>query len=59
MENQEKHLKLGIVAALTAVRKTLSMYPDGMTAEDVKNMIIEIEQQIGLKNTEIELLKRA
>jgi hypothetical protein len=59
MENHEKNLKLGIVAALTAVRKTLGMYPNGMTAEDVKNMINEIDQQIGLKHTEIELLKRA
>lgn len=62
MENhgkQEKFLKLGMVAVLTAVRKTLSMYPDGMTARDVKNMINEIDQQIGLKHIEIELLKRA
>jgi len=59
MENYEKQFKMGIVAALAAVRKTLSMYPKGMTAQQVNEMINEIDQQLGIKNAEIELLKRA
>jgi len=59
MKNHEKQFKMGIVAALAAVRKTLSMYPKGMTAQQVNEMINEIDQQLGIKNTEIELLKRA
>jgi hypothetical protein len=59
MNNYEKQFKMGIVAALAAVKKTLSMYPNGMTARQINEMINEIDQQLGLKNTEIELLKRA
>ena len=59
MENYEKQFKMGIVAALAAVRKTLSMYPKGMTAQQVNEMINEIDQQLGIKNAESELLKRA
>jgi hypothetical protein len=59
MENYEKQFKMGVVAALMAVRKTLSIYSDGMTAEQIGEMIDEIDQQLGIKNTEIELLKRA
>ena len=59
MENLEKQFKIGVVATLVAIKKTLSMYPNGMTAKDVEDMVEEIDQQLGLKNTEIELLKRA
>jgi len=59
MEQQEKYLKLGMIAVLTAVKKTLAMYPDGMTEDEIKDLINEIDQQLGLKHTEIELLKRA
>ena len=50
---------MGIVAALAAIRKTLSLYPEGMTAQQINDMVTEIDQQLGLKNAEIELLKRA
>ena len=59
MENSERQFKMGMVAALMAVRKTLSIYPDGMTAEQISEMVDEIDQQLGIKNTEIQLLKRA
>ena len=59
MKNQEKQFKMGIVAALAAIRKTLSLYPEGMTAQQINDMVTEIDQQLGLKNAEIELLKRA
>ncbi len=59
MEKMDKFLKLGMIAVLTAVKKTLSMYPNGMSSEEVKDMIDEIDQQLGLKETELELLKRA
>lgn len=55
----EKQFKMGVVAALLAVKQTLEMYPDGMDSEQVNQMIEEIDQQMGLKNVEIELLKRA
>ena len=59
MENYEKQFKLGMVATLMAVRKTLSIYTHGMTADQITEMIDEIDQQLGIKNAEIELLKRA
>ena len=59
MENYEKQFKMGIVAALAAIKQTLTMYPNGMSAEDIDQMINEIDQQLGIKNAEIELLKRA
>jgi hypothetical protein len=59
METSEKQFKMGLVAALTAFKKTLSMFPEGMTEQEVKDLIDEIDQQLGIKNTEIELLKRA
>ena len=59
MQNLEKQFKMGVVATLTAVKKTLSMYPKGMSAKEIEDMIEEIDQQLGIKNTEIELLKRA
>ena len=59
MKNYEKQFKMGMVAALAAMRKTLSMYPKGMTAQQINELISEIDQQLGIKNTEIELLKRA
>jgi hypothetical protein len=59
MENYEKQFKMGIVAALAAIKKTLMMYPNGMSAEEIDQMINEIDQQLGIKNAEIELLKRA
>ena len=57
MQNPEKQFKIGVVATLMAVKKTLSMYPVGMTAKDIEDMLEEIDQQLGIKNTEIELLK--
>ena len=59
METYEKQFKMGIVAALAAMKKTLSMYPNGMTEEQINQLIDEIDQQLGIKNAEIELLKRA
>ncbi|HUC79610.1 MAG TPA: hypothetical protein VMR70_01790 [Flavisolibacter sp.] len=59
MENSERQFKMGMVAVLMAVRKTLSIYPDGMTAEQISEMVDEIDQQLGIKNAEIQLLKRA
>ena len=59
MENYEKQFKMGVVAALLAVKKTLSIYQNGMSAEEISDMIDEIDQQMGIKNAEIELLKRA
>lgn len=59
MEKYEKYFKIGMVAALTAVKKTLDMYPNGMTTKEVNDMIDELDQQLGIKTTEIELLKRA
>ena len=56
---KEKYYKLGLIAALSAVKETLSMYPKGMSPQHIKDMIDEIDQQLGLKNTEIELMKRA
>ncbi len=59
MENHEKHFKLGMITVLTAVKKTLSMYPNGMTSKQVDDMLDEVDQQLGIKQTEIQLLKRA
>ena len=59
MENMERPFKMGVVATLMAVKKTLSMFPKGMSAEQLNDMIDEIDQQLGIKITEIELLKRA
>lgn len=59
METKDKFLKLGMIAVLTAMKQTLEKYPNGMSAKQVKDMINEIDQQLGLKHTEIELLKRA
>jgi hypothetical protein len=57
---EKSHLiNLGIVAALTAVKKTLSMYESGMTSKDVEDMLCEIDQQLGVKQTELLLQKRA
>ena len=59
MEKYERFFQLGMVAALTAVKKTLDMYPQGMSSQQVEDMLDEIDQQLGLRNTEIELMKRA
>lgn len=59
MEKFEKYFQLGMVTALTAVKKTLSMYPQGMNPQQVEDMLDELDQQLGIKNTELELLKRA
>jgi hypothetical protein len=55
----EKYFQLGMVTALTAMKKTLAMYPQGMSQRQVADMLDEIDQQLGIRNTEIELLKRA
>ena len=57
MENTEKYINAGIVAALSAVKKTLAIYQDGMTPKEVLNLINEIDQQLGVKEVEIQLLK--
>jgi hypothetical protein len=59
MEKFEKYFQLGMVASLTAIKKTLAMYPQGMSQRQVEDMLDEIDQQLGIRNTEIELLKRA
>lgn len=59
MERMEKYFQLGMVAALTAIKKTMLMYPQGMNQQQVEDMLDEIDQQLGIRNTEIELLKRA
>lgn len=59
MDNREKYIKLGMVAVLTAFKQTLNMYSEGMTAEQIDDMLDEVDQQLGIKQTEIELLKRA
>ena len=48
-----------MVSALTAIRKTMLMYPNGMNAKQIEDLITEIDQQLGIRNTELELLKRA
>lgn len=58
MENTH-FINMGMMAALSAVKKTLSMYERGMTPKDVNDMISEIDQQLGLKQTEMLLEKRA
>ncbi len=59
MNTTEKQFKMGMVAALLAVKQTLEMYPEGMDAAQVNHMLEEIDQQMGVKGVEIELLKRA
>jgi len=59
MENREKYFKLGMIAVLTAIKKTLSMYPQGMTTEQIDDMLDEVDQQLGIKQTELQLLRRA
>jgi hypothetical protein len=59
MEKFEKYFQLGMVAALTAIKKTLSLYSQGMNPQQVGDMLDEIDQQLGIKNAELELLKRA
>lgn len=59
MENNERFFKLGMIAVLTAVKKTLSLYPRGMSQKDVDDMLDELDQQLGIKQTEMELLRRA
>lgn len=59
MEFNERDFKLGMITALSAVKKTLEMYPDGMSPKDVTDMLDELDQQLGLKQTEMHLFKRA
>lgn len=59
MENFETYFKLGTIAALTAVQKTLSLYPHGMTKKEVADMLDEIDQQLGIRQIEMQLLQRA
>ena len=53
------YFTLGMIAVMTAMKKTLSMYPDGMDQQQVNDMVNELDQQLGLKQTEMQLLKRA
>lgn len=59
MEKVDELLKMGMVAALTAVKETLHQYEEGMTAADVQEMITEIDVQLGLKEVELQLLQSA
>ncbi|QEC54542.1 hypothetical protein [Flavisolibacter ginsenosidimutans] len=59
MENYEKYFKLGMITVMTAMKKTLSMYPEGINQKQVADMLDELDQQLGIKQTEMELLKRA
>ncbi len=59
MELNERSFKLGMVTVLSSVKKTLAMYPDGMTHQEVHDMLDELDQQLGVKQIEMELLKRA
>ena len=49
MENYEKYFKLGMITVMTAVKKTLSMYPEGMNQKQVSDMLDELDQQLGIK----------
>ena len=53
------YFKLGMIVVMTAVKKTLSVYPKGMNQKQVADMLDELDQQLGIKQTEMELLKRA
>lgn len=55
MESTENYINAGIIAALSAVKKTLSMYPNGMNEKEVMDMINEIDQQLGVKEVEMQL----
>ena len=48
MENTY-YVNVGMIAALNAVKKTLSIYEDGMTQTDVVEMITEIDEQMNLR----------
>jgi hypothetical protein len=58
MENTY-YVNVGMVAALNAVKKTLSIYEDGMSQKDVTDMITEIEQQMSVREVEMILENRA
>lgn len=58
MENKDHLIKVGMIAALQAVNKTLAMYPEGMSSDEVTDMINEIDQQLGLKEAEMILLNQ-
>ncbi len=58
MENAT-YINVGMMAALTAVRKTLAIYKEGMSEDQVLDMINEIDQQLGLREAEMILEKRA
>jgi hypothetical protein len=45
----------GMVTALSAIKQTLDKYPNGLSKEEVEDMKEEIEQQIAVKNTEIQI----
>lgn len=59
MNDNEMYFKLGMITVMTAVKKTLSIYPKGMNQQQVNDMLDELDQQLGIKQTEMELLKRA
>lgn len=59
MEFSEKYFTLGMVTVLTAMKKTLALYPQGMTQKDVNDMLDELDQQLMIKQTEMQLRKRA
>ncbi|RPD47561.1 MULTISPECIES: hypothetical protein [Chitinophagaceae] len=59
MERADELVKIGMMAALSAMKQTLNLYPDGMSADDVSDMISEIDMQLGLKEAELQILKRA
>lgn len=59
MNENEMYFKLGMIAVMTAVKKTLSVYPNGMNQKQVADILDELDQQLGIKQTEMQLLKRA
>ncbi len=58
MENAT-YINVGMIAALSAVRKTLAMYKKGMSEHEVLDMINEIDQQLGVRQTNMIIEKRA
>ena len=58
MENTY-YVNVGMIAALNAVKKTLSIYQDGMSENDIADMINEIDQQLSVREVEMILENRA
>lgn len=59
MQSKDSGVRIGMIVTLTAVKKTLEKFPEGMSPDQIDDMISEIEQQLGVKETEMEISKRA